>query len=234
MSLSKQQLMEINSHLDEISLKQSQNLMSLEEAYAAALADKQRLIDTFNKSEPKDDFRISVWKKSNDLVKVFEAEKFEADRAKGCRFPKDSALDIEARAKVTDVKIVINTISFNGTKKLNEEELRYSKEIKKQKDKDGNETIVTSEQYAQIRLSMLVDYGKYIDSEHPEMVKLYRAYHDKCLSNYEDYAKGLLTGRSENRDAALASKVSNNLAASKYSDPNKAQAVINLLQPVTK
>jgi hypothetical protein len=234
MSLSKQELMEINSHLDEISLKQSQNVMSLEEAYAAAVADKQRLIDTFSKTEPKDDFRVSVWKKSNDLVKVFEAEKFEADRSKGCRFTKDSNLDIEARAKIADVKIVINKMTFNGTKKLNEDELRYAKDVKKRLDKEGKETIVTDEQYALVRLSMLVDYGKYISSEHPEMTKLYHAYHDKCLSNYEDYAKGLLTSRSENRDAALASKISNNLAASKYSDSNKAQAVINLLQPVTK
>lgn len=235
MSLSKQQLMEINDDLDQIWVKEKKHEITLEEAYMAALAQKERLTYKPNeKREPENEFRVSVWEKTNDLLKIYGVEKFETKRTEGCKFPKDSELDIAAYAKIADVKKAINQMSLNGTKELSPKELPYSKEMKKSKNKKGEETIVKFEDYVLVLLRILNDYGKYIDTEHPEIVKLYRAYHDKCLSNYEDYAKGLLTSRSENRDAALANKVSNNLAANKYTDPNKAQAVINLLQPVTK
>jgi hypothetical protein len=77
---------------------------------------------------------------------------------------------------------------------------------------------------------MLNDYGKYIDTNHPEMIKLRQAYHNRTLDNYEEYAKSQY--RKTKRDAALCNKVNDGIKNGYYSNVAKAQAVANMLQPV--
>ena len=218
-------LNDILSKVNDVNRKQQTGELSLEDALNEARAARKLMADTLDRSlEKQPEFRVKVWNEVKGLVSALEAEKFEEDRLRGAKFGPDAILDIEARTKIQDVKRIINSMTINGRKKLTKEEERY---FEGQTRDDGT---VSDEQHALVRLTMLNDYGKYIDTDHPEMAKLRQRYHDRTLDNYEGYAKSQF--RKTNRDKALFEKVADGIKNNRYSNPEKARAVANALQPI--
>lgn len=222
------ELNDIKTQIDSINAQQQTGEMSLEDALDQARAARKLMVDTLDRTlEEQDPTRVKVWKEVNGLVSTLESEKFEEDRARGAKFGPDAVLDIEARTKIQEVKRLINSMTFNGRKKITREEARYlpdNVEI----DDQGR---VSDEEYCNARRAMLNDYGKYIDKDHKELVALRQRYHDKTLDNYGDFANDPSQQSKTKRRAALLKKVENGIKEKKYTDLGKAQAIANRLQP---
>lgn len=222
--LTDSELNELRALNESISDRQQRGEMTAEEALVEAKAVQTKLSETFDRSIQTSPLRLKVWNENKNLIQILEAEKFDQDRLRGPKFPAGSILDIETRTKVQETRRVVNSLTLNGKKNPNREELRYFEGKARE---DGS---VSDEQYALIRIAMLSDYGKLIDEDHTEMKKLRQAYHDRCLSNYEEYAKSQY--RNTNRDQGIAKKITDNIKLGKYSNEALAQAVVNMLQPV--
>jgi hypothetical protein len=222
--LSDSELNELRGRNESVSDRQQKGEITIEQALTEAKEVQLRMSETFDRNIPTSPLRLKVWNENKNLIQILEAEKFDEDRLRGAKFPAGSILDIEARTKIQETRRVVNSMTLNGRKTPTKEELRY---FEGETRTDGS---VSDEQYSLIRISMLSDYGKYIDEDHSEMKKLRQAYHDRCLNNYEDYAKSQY--RNATRDAGLGKKISENIKLGKYSNEALAQAVVNMLQPV--
>jgi hypothetical protein len=224
--LTQEELNNIHSRMNEINEKQQKGEMSLEDALNEAIAARKLMADTLDRTlGQQTEFRVKTWNEVRGLISALEAERFEENLSSGPKFKADDILDIEARAKIQEVRRLINTQTLNGRKPVTREEQRY---FEGEAAADGT---VLDEQYSLIRMRLLNDYGKYIQTNHPEMVKLRKLYHDRNLSNYEGYARSQY--RKTNRDKALYNKVIDGIKNRYYTDNDRAQAVANLLHSYT-
>lgn len=222
--LTDSELNELRATNESISDRQQKGEITVDQALVEAKAVQARLSETFDRSIPSSPLRLKVWNENKILIKIFEGEKFDEDRLRDAKFPAGSILDIETRTKIQKTRVIINSMTLNGKKTPNREELGY---FDGETNPDGS---ISDEKYALLRIAMLNDYGKFIDEDHTEMKKLRQAYHDRCLSNYEEYAKSQY--RSTKRDQGIAKKITDNIKLGKYSNEALAQAVVNMLQPV--
>lgn len=227
--LTDSELNELTTVNRSINDRQQKGEITIEQALVEAKAVYAKLAETFDPSIPVSPLRRLAWEQSNNLIEILEAEKFDEDRLRGLKFPAGSILDIEARTRIQETRVIVNSMTLNGKRRLGNDEFN-SLSKKEREEAEKEKRIVTDERHALIRIAMLSDYGKYIDENHTEMKKLRQAYHDRCLSNYEDYAKSKY--RSTTRDNSLANKVSENIKLGKYSNEALAKAVVNMLQPV--
>ena len=225
-----QELLELLTQAEEIESDQKSGKVSSEEALEKVLAVKQVCIDTYNK-DTKTPVRDLVWNGINDIVKAIE-KSMPVDIVKTIKksmpvkFESGATLDLEARTKIQETKRVVRAMRISGTKTLTEEELAFRNKDQKAKDIK----VLSDEQHALIRINMLKNYGKYIDETHPEMKALRQLYHDTCLENYEKYANS--ADRILKRDESIAKKIKENLSQGKYSNPVRAQAIVNVLEKV--
>lgn len=219
--LTDQQLNDILSKSEEISADERSGKITAAEARDQVAKLKEELVATFDR-DVKNPLRKLVWDGVNDILNAL-TKKIPQET----KFKVGDTLDLEARTKIQEAKRVIRSMKMSGVKSLSPDEQKF----RDKKEKDENVTKVSDEKYALIRIKMVSDYSKFISEDHAEMKALRQLYHDTCLDNYEEFAKtGGDPDRNAKRDEKIAEKIAGNLAQGKYSNPNRAQAVINLLK----
>jgi hypothetical protein len=224
--LTDSQLTAIQAKMEDLNLKIGSKEVTPDEALKQAYAQRDLLRETFVQGEVSE-LRRSTWTVVQDSIEVFRTAKNEFDRAAGPEFPAEKNLNIGATKRVNDVLKMIRQMTLNGQVNLTREEAYFAgKKRNGETYKEGDR--VSVEVQARAHLSMLNNFGKYIDKDHPKLKDAWQKYNDKTIANYMEYAKDL-TKRSQVRDEGFISKIKQNM--DKYSDKNFAQAVLNLLEP---
>jgi hypothetical protein len=220
--LTDSELMAMQQEMQALLSKTRKKEVTPEEAHRAATTHKDLMVKTFEGNAS--DLRQDTWNIVKDAETVFRNMVFEAERAAGPQFKATDELDLSAERRVIDAKKAIRRMTLNGKVDLTDAEMLFNKD----ENRGRNSYTVSEEKYSRILISMLNNYGKYIDKDHPIMKELWQMYNDKTVHNYMEYAKNAT--RNKNRDVGIADKIRSNLAS--YSDKNFALAVLNLLEPV--
>lgn len=219
--LTDSELMAMQQEMQNLLSKTRKKELTPEEAHRIAFNQKDLMVKTFDGNAS--DLRQDTWNTIKDAETVFRDMVFQAERAAGPQFKANDELDLSAERRVIDTKKAIRKMTLNGKVKLSDAEMLFNRD-----GSNRDNRIVSEEKYARILISMLNNYGKYIDKDHPAMQELWQMYNDKTVQNYMDYAKNAT--RNRNRDLGIAKKIRDNLGS--YSDRNLALSVLNFLEPI--